>query len=140
MNNTTYTPSDAMPYEVATRMLTTRTIRMTNKERKHCKRVREAAAPSMHPIVKVGRAYQYNDKPPEPYSLTRQLGRKTFKQLRNLAKRLPLFFRRLVRARLHTSKQELRDALTKRIEAIEAYIPFLELELFRRGTTIKIAL
>lgn len=129
-----------MPYEVALRMMTTRNIRMTNKERKHCKRVMSAAAPSLHPIVKVGRTYQYNDKPPEPYTLARNLTRKTFKQLRNLAKRLPLFFRRLVRARLHTSKQELRDALTKRIEAIEAYVPFLETEPFRRGTTIKIAL
>lgn len=138
MNNPATTSQTVTSYEVATRMLTNPLLRLTNKERKNLKQARQQAAPSTRPIIKGPKGYQYMDVDdvPDAKTVPQRLFSKTFKQLANLAKRLPKARRRLVRLRFKTSKQDVREALTRRIEYIESLLPHLETEFLRRGHNI----
>ncbi len=133
MNPATQNTPDINP-TVATRKLTTRILRMTNKERKACQHARSNAAFSEGGVITGNKDDGYTREDGAPaYPDERKLMGKSFKQLANLAKRIPVHYQRLRRAKVKTSKELPRAILTARMDALRSFSPLVEKELLRRG-------
>lgn len=128
---------DNTPEPVATRLMCNPTVRMTARLRRHYERSRLQLVLSHRPVIAKGegnaKQYNYHPSPPAPYDAARRLGALTFRQLANLAKRLPGRYKQVTAIKIKSSLQALRERAGQEQLNIRRIAAALTVELSRRG-------
>lgn len=122
--------------EEATRLLTTPGLRITNRMRKACMAVRMTKAKPNWNKHHSGEARALCCTPKQ-VNFSKRAQRYTFKQLANLAKRIPVWHERTRRALVKTSKELPRQGLKQKLAILRFMAETVEANFnHRTGSTL----